>query len=370
MLSNNNDAQLADFGNAVLASSVLTFTESSAHSRLSTRWAAPEQLLGEATYSRQADIYSLGMTILEIISRQLPYAEIKHEAAVMMTVLRQQHPKRPEDTIPTDSRQGNTLWSLLKSCWNWDPQDRPEAPHIVNTIETIESGDLLIKLPELDTKPSSLRLQLSLNASETKRRPENFEEQNLHIKKHRLDMDGSSTLQLEPSVEQIRNFPSKTCHTMPSSDTGIMGDTAPLADFKELMPIGASLGLQSDELDEIEQLVARLQFLRGLRKPNQNAGGTASQAEFEELVSIGTSLGLQPDELSEIEQLVARLQFLRELRKLNQNTLALNRVEKLISHGQAAGLSSDHEAMAKLLRLKQLVLDGRVLRGRTGGSES
>ncbi|KAG8756083.1 hypothetical protein FRC12_010689 [Ceratobasidium sp. 428] len=64
MLSNNNDAQLADFGNAVLASSVLTFTESSAHSRLSTRWAAPEQLLGEATYSRQADIYSLGMTIL------------------------------------------------------------------------------------------------------------------------------------------------------------------------------------------------------------------------------------------------------------------------------------------------------------------
>ncbi|KAG8684050.1 hypothetical protein FRC09_015650, partial [Ceratobasidium sp. 395] len=286
------------------------------------------------------------------------------------------------------------------------------------------------------TKPSSLRLKLSLNVSETKRRPENFEGQNLQIKKHQLEMDGSvnalqtihqhseskateatnhappwkrlrlrignpptkslpdseyggddiastvpgpfskpestatSTLRLESSVGQIRNFPSKTCHTVPSNDARIMGGTAPLADFKELMPIGASLGLQSDELDEIEQLVARLQFLRSRRKPNQSAGGTASQAEFEELVSIGTSLGLQPDELGEIEQLVARLQFLRELRTLNQTTLTLNRVEKLILHGQAAGLSSDHEAMAKLLRLKQLVLDGRVLRGRTGGSES
>ncbi|KAG8708616.1 hypothetical protein FRC09_001131 [Ceratobasidium sp. 395] len=61
MLSNDSNAQLTDFGNAVLANSGLAFTESSSQSNLSSRWAAPEQLIDKVVYSREADIYSLGM---------------------------------------------------------------------------------------------------------------------------------------------------------------------------------------------------------------------------------------------------------------------------------------------------------------------
>ncbi|KAG8714221.1 hypothetical protein FRC09_017862 [Ceratobasidium sp. 395] len=153
LLSNNGGVQLADFGNAVLASSALLFTESSSiRSGFSVRWAAPEQLQGEVTYSREADVYSLGM---EIISRQQPYACVPNEAAVIVAILiERQHPKRPEDTIPAKSWQGDALWSLLESCWSWNPKDRPEVPSVVkklpNTpapqkIETIKSKGLLAK---------------------------------------------------------------------------------------------------------------------------------------------------------------------------------------------------------------------------------
>ncbi|KAG9121303.1 hypothetical protein FRC07_002781 [Ceratobasidium sp. 392] len=89
-------------------------------------------------------------TILETISCQLPYAEIKNEAAVVMAITKQQHPRRPESTIPTGSKRGDDLWSLLKQCWSWDPKDRPEALFVVRVIETINSEDLLAE-PEPNT---------------------------------------------------------------------------------------------------------------------------------------------------------------------------------------------------------------------------
>ncbi|KAG8723773.1 hypothetical protein FRC09_001796 [Ceratobasidium sp. 395] len=135
LLSNDGEAQLTDFGSAALASSTLLFTESnSARSGFSVRWAAPEQLEGEVTCSREADIYSLGM---EIISRQQPYAYIQNEAAVIVAILvKRQRPKRPEDMIPADSSRGEALWSLLESCWSWNPKDRPVALSVVKEVST------------------------------------------------------------------------------------------------------------------------------------------------------------------------------------------------------------------------------------------
>ncbi|KAG8790414.1 hypothetical protein FRC12_011929 [Ceratobasidium sp. 428] len=140
LLSDNEDAQIADFGNAVLASNTLAFTESATRFGLSLRWAAPELLEGKASYNRQADIYSLGM---EVISRQMPYADLRSEAGVMRAILQQQYPKRPEDRIPMFSKQGDNLWSLLEACWSWDPNGRPEAPSIVKVVGTFQSPDLI-----------------------------------------------------------------------------------------------------------------------------------------------------------------------------------------------------------------------------------
>ncbi|KAG8712935.1 hypothetical protein FRC09_019302 [Ceratobasidium sp. 395] len=155
MLSENNGAQLADFGNAVLANSVLDFTGSSRHSQHSTRWAAPEQLSGMVAYSHQADIHSLGM---EIVSRQVPFAEMKNEMAIALAITNGKRPERPESTIPTESNQGNKLWSLLGQCWDSNPEERPEALVVVEIIREIRSEDLLVSC---QTSPKTSALALS-----------------------------------------------------------------------------------------------------------------------------------------------------------------------------------------------------------------
>ncbi|KAG8785553.1 hypothetical protein FRC12_017436 [Ceratobasidium sp. 428] len=152
LLSDGRVAQLADFGNALMRSSTLDFTESTTRSQLSTRWAAPEQLDGLVSCSLHADVFSLGMTILEVISRRQPYCHTKKDIAVITTILvKRQHPQRPEDTIPTASKQGNTLWSLLERCWSWEPEDRPDASRV--TTEYMIMDSLLTYCSDEDNQP-------------------------------------------------------------------------------------------------------------------------------------------------------------------------------------------------------------------------
>ncbi|KAG8708617.1 hypothetical protein FRC09_001132 [Ceratobasidium sp. 395] len=61
-----------------------------------------------------------------------------------MAILMRELPKRPESTIPTNSNQGNELWSLLEKCWNRDPKERPRAPFVVEAIGEIKPEGLLV----------------------------------------------------------------------------------------------------------------------------------------------------------------------------------------------------------------------------------
>ncbi|KAG8790412.1 hypothetical protein FRC12_011927 [Ceratobasidium sp. 428] len=153
--SQGGDAQLTDFGNAILVDGLLRFTErGSTRSKLSTRWAAPEQLKGEVTYTVEADIHSLGMAewsthatfcAQETTSSQLPYADIKLEYAVALGIIEGRRPKRPENTIPTGSEQGNMLWFLFEACWRQDPSERPTAPFVVEVVSIRQSLDSVLK---------------------------------------------------------------------------------------------------------------------------------------------------------------------------------------------------------------------------------
>ncbi|KAG9127216.1 hypothetical protein FRC07_000134, partial [Ceratobasidium sp. 392] len=60
LVSDDGVAMLTDFGNAVLTLSTLKFTGKDIECRISVRWTAPEILEG-SSYSRQADVYALGM---------------------------------------------------------------------------------------------------------------------------------------------------------------------------------------------------------------------------------------------------------------------------------------------------------------------
>ncbi|KAG9099948.1 hypothetical protein FS749_016646 [Ceratobasidium sp. UAMH 11750] len=62
LVSDNGIAKLTDFGNAVLKKHTLEFTGTTSGSKISVRWTAPEVLRGESAYTKEADVYALGMT--------------------------------------------------------------------------------------------------------------------------------------------------------------------------------------------------------------------------------------------------------------------------------------------------------------------
>ncbi|KAG9076800.1 hypothetical protein FS749_011373 [Ceratobasidium sp. UAMH 11750] len=127
---------LSDFGNATLHEYTLKFTSTATKSSISVRWAAPELIKGATTYSAPADVYALGMTILEAITGTPPWTG-KAELAVIFAVVSKECPQRPLEHIPADSSRGDMLWTLLKRCWLYEPGDRPSASEVKDFMQGI-----------------------------------------------------------------------------------------------------------------------------------------------------------------------------------------------------------------------------------------
>ena len=95
-----------------------------------SRWMAPEVLepsddfltqdMGETVYTPKTDIYAFGMTILEVITGDLPYSHQRHDTVVILEVIRGIRPNRP----PAVSDE---VWDIMTACWETKPHKRPLA---------------------------------------------------------------------------------------------------------------------------------------------------------------------------------------------------------------------------------------------------
>ncbi|KAF8603021.1 kinase-like protein [Ceratobasidium sp. AG-I] len=137
LVSKDGTAKIADFGNTLLNEYTLQFTDTTSSSGLSTRWTAPELLEGRTPRSFEADVYALGMTILEVITGLPPYHD-KSDSAVMYAVgIKRAHPPRP-DTIPATTQRGNALWALLLRCWAYEPEARLKAREVLDAMKDMQ----------------------------------------------------------------------------------------------------------------------------------------------------------------------------------------------------------------------------------------
>ncbi|KAG8739607.1 hypothetical protein FRC12_016264 [Ceratobasidium sp. 428] len=133
LISQGGVGQLADFGNAKLEEYTLKFTKTSTKEAMSSRWAAPELFEGNScTYA--TDVYALGMTILEAITGDVPWTGKSERAVLFAITIKRGCPERPEEYIPSNSEHGDTLWSLLKSCWEFQPEGRPSAADVAQAV--------------------------------------------------------------------------------------------------------------------------------------------------------------------------------------------------------------------------------------------
>ncbi|CAE6461818.1 unnamed protein product [Rhizoctonia solani] len=138
LVSADRTVMLADIGSAVIREHSLMANSSTEVTGISHRWMAPELLEGPGTPSAKSDIYSLGMTMLEVITRSEPYAGLD-TMAVLQNILSRKLPERPERHLPSGDRRADLLWALLHECWAEDPQSRPVANEVANKLRNLET---------------------------------------------------------------------------------------------------------------------------------------------------------------------------------------------------------------------------------------
>ncbi|KAF9647775.1 kinase-like protein [Thelephora ganbajun] len=136
LVDDTGRARLTDFGLAGIASdsgSAASITDGHA-----VRWAAPEVLDMERPVSKESDVYSFAMVVIEVFTGRAPFYN-RAPTSVAVDVLSGNRPERPMHSSLTDD-----LWDLTEHCWNKDPYQRPGISEVLlrlPTTPTSRNGD-------------------------------------------------------------------------------------------------------------------------------------------------------------------------------------------------------------------------------------
>ncbi|KIK63716.1 hypothetical protein GYMLUDRAFT_221981 [Collybiopsis luxurians FD-317 M1] len=130
---------LADFGLSLVATDSRSWrTTTTSAIKGAIRWMAPELITQHGSSAKEfslhkasRDVYAFGCTAIEIITLQVPYHELKTDAAVLYALLSGERPVRPQSIWCSDA-----IWDLITRCWAADPSTRPWPGLLLETAQT------------------------------------------------------------------------------------------------------------------------------------------------------------------------------------------------------------------------------------------
>lgn len=92
---------------------------------------APELLCGDAPTTK-ADIYSFGITLWQMLTRETPYAGENHHVVIFGVVAKDMRPKLPGNESETEN---DWYRRLITKAWPKQPEDRPTARELLKELE-------------------------------------------------------------------------------------------------------------------------------------------------------------------------------------------------------------------------------------------
>ncbi|CAE6478542.1 unnamed protein product [Rhizoctonia solani] len=146
LVTDQGQVQLADFGSAISTlATALNFTRTNSFN-FTTRFAAPEVLKGDDhTFTKESDIYALGMTIFNIMTGRAPFADKREVSVIIEVVSNKGQPSKSNfEGSLTGSDAKVKMWDLLKGCFDYEPKNRPRVGQV---------KEVLIEVERLNDKP-------------------------------------------------------------------------------------------------------------------------------------------------------------------------------------------------------------------------
>ena len=180
LVDDHMHARITGLGQATLSVDSSTQTNGNHSGPIPFAWAAPELLDDESHSNFACDVYSFGVTCVEvrdglnrgehsylrskqIYSGKKPFEGLSN-FQIISKVAKKHRPARPqpresENSMSRSQFMSNDLWALVEACWQQDPEKRPNMPSVTRTIDKmIASGTM----PSPDLLEQELLSRLSL----------------------------------------------------------------------------------------------------------------------------------------------------------------------------------------------------------------
>jgi mitogen-activated protein kinase kinase kinase 1 len=142
LLDKDLHVKLTDFGFAKVKKDLRTFTKSKSKGHLALEknssaklgWMAPEVFNVKADYSKASDVYSLGMTMWQIITQKAPFEDDPNPKAIDQRIIAGNVETIPADCPPKYS-------SLILYCWRKSAAERPTAQSMLEYLKSAQDSD-------------------------------------------------------------------------------------------------------------------------------------------------------------------------------------------------------------------------------------
>ena len=148
MVDESGNPRITDFGVTVIARNPHSLRSTLDEDGHTARWCAPEILTSGQAASKESDLFSFGMVIVEVgddqsIPCQPSYPLMKvftgkapfvgsTTPVVIASIMNGKRPERPNHASFTDD-----LWELTQQCWETAPSDRPNAEQVLEVLKKL-----------------------------------------------------------------------------------------------------------------------------------------------------------------------------------------------------------------------------------------
>ena len=130
LLDSEGAVKITDFGLALQEGGAATPRNRGATG--SYRWMAPE-VARRLGFRRAADVYSFGMVLFEVISHEIPFADVAALQAVAIVAVHGGRPPLAPGTPPA-------IAALTQACWHEDAAERPTFEAVAQALRAAEAA--------------------------------------------------------------------------------------------------------------------------------------------------------------------------------------------------------------------------------------